>query len=126
MESVRARLERLEVEGGTAVDADEFARRERFFECVPPLVQMVSNVKHHNRALGGIKSKLERLFQQSTHDVKTKNEEDMTVACDLAEDLSDAIVEYQVGTHCKSCIGQLAHSFQSFPGRRRFMNKAVP
>jgi hypothetical protein len=115
MESVRARLERLEVEGGTAVDADEFARRERFFECVLPLVQMVGNVKHHNRALRGIKSKLERLFQQSTPDVKTKNEEDMTVACDLAEDLSAAIVEYQVGTHYNRAPDSWLILFKVFP-----------
>jgi hypothetical protein len=59
----------------------------------------MAGIKHRNRTLGGIKSKLERLFQQSTADAKTKNEEDTTAACDLAEDLRDAIVEYQVSTH---------------------------
>jgi hypothetical protein len=61
----------------------------------------MSRVEPPDRALAGIKSKLERLFQQATADGKTKKGEDITVACDLAEDLRDVIVEYQVSIYRK-------------------------
>ena len=32
-----------------------------------------------------------------------KNEEDVTIACDLADDLRDAIVEYQVSAGVPKC-----------------------
>lgn len=52
------------------------------------------------RTLGEIKRKLESLLKQPTTDGNTNSEDegDLVAACDLAEDLRDAIIEYQVRT----------------------------
>ena len=50
------------------------------------------------------------LFQRSTPGENTENEGDVTDVCDLADDLSDAIVEYQVGTDMKGAH-QIVHLF---------------
>ena len=98
IESVRARLDRLGAEGDAARDAGEFKRRKSLFECVPYPPQTASSVNLISRTLEGIKDKLERLSERSTTSGRTENEGDMTTACDLADDLRDAIVEYQVRT----------------------------
>ena len=48
------------------------------------------------RALEGIKDKLQLLSKQSETPEHTEKEGDMAAACDLADDLRDAIVEYLV------------------------------
>ena len=48
------------------------------------------------RALEGIKDKLQLLSERSGTAGNAEKEGDMTAACDLADDLRDAIVDYQV------------------------------
>jgi hypothetical protein len=50
-------------------------------------------------ALEGIKEKLQHMSERST--IPGENEGDMIAASGLADDLRDAIVEYQVGTGTK-------------------------
>jgi len=54
------------------------------------------------RALEGIKDKLELLSKRSAG--HTEKEGDTTAADDLADDLRDAIVEYQVGTNIEESV----------------------
>ena len=51
------------------------------------------------RALEGIKDKLQILSERSGTAGYVEKEGDMIAACDLADDLRDVIVEYQVGTN---------------------------
>ena len=48
------------------------------------------------RALEGIKVKLQSLSEHAGTTEQSEKEGDMTTVCDLADDLRDAIVEYQV------------------------------
>lgn len=48
------------------------------------------------RTLEGIKDRLQLLSERSGTGVHAENEGDVTIVCDLADDLRDAIVEYQV------------------------------
>ena len=51
------------------------------------------------RTLEGIKVKLQSLSNQTGATERVEKEGNMTAACDLVEDLRDAIVEYQVSTN---------------------------
>lgn len=48
------------------------------------------------RALEEIKDKLQLLFEQSGTAEHVETESDMAAVCDVADDLRDVIVEYQV------------------------------
>jgi len=50
------------------------------------------------RALEGIKDKLQPLSERSDTTEHAEREADMITVCDLADDLRDAIIEYQVST----------------------------
>ena len=50
------------------------------------------------RALEGIKDRLQLLSKRSDTGEDAEKEGNMIAACDLADDLRDAIVEYQVST----------------------------
>jgi len=60
---------------------------------------------HDIRALEGIKDKLQLLSERSGAAKYAENEEDVAVACDLADDLRDAIVEYQVSFNIENVRG---------------------
>lgn len=56
----------------------------------------------------------------------TENEVDVTAACDLADDLRDAIVEYQVSTSIEMHAGWFTHdAVYSLRNRRQFTNRTV-
>ncbi|KAF9782707.1 hypothetical protein BJ322DRAFT_1219896 [Thelephora terrestris] len=74
IESVLARLNRFDVEGNTTAN-DESKRHKTLFE-----------------ALEGIKDRLQLLSECPS----TNKEGDITTVCDLADDLRDAIAEYQL------------------------------
>jgi len=76
---------------------DEFRRRKGLYECVSFIRFKRLFVLNGPRALEGIKDKLELLSERSGTAQHPEKEGDMIAACDLADDLRDAIVEYQVG-----------------------------
>ncbi|KAF9645787.1 hypothetical protein BDM02DRAFT_3189409 [Thelephora ganbajun] len=79
IESVCARLDRLGVQGDAVKNVDELMRRKTLFE-----------------TLEEIKDKLQRLLSEHSGTTEhVEKEGDVTVVCDLADDLRDAIVEYQ-------------------------------
>ena len=64
-----------------------------------------SRCQHILRALERIKDKLQSLSRPSTSAGHAENERDMIIANDLADDLRDAIVEYQVSTDGETQAG---------------------
>ena len=93
IDSVRARLDRIGVEGEIARNTEEFRRRERLYECVFPTAMNQTARQANSRALEGIKDKLQLLSE------RTESEGDSTAVCDLADDLRDVLVEYQVSKY---------------------------
>ena len=51
---------------------------------------------HYPRALEGIKDELHPILEQSSAAEYEENEADMQTVCELAEDVRDAVLEYQV------------------------------
>ncbi|KAF9644340.1 hypothetical protein BDM02DRAFT_991052 [Thelephora ganbajun] len=78
IESVRARLDRFRVEGNAARNADEFRRQKFLFE-----------------TLEGVKDRLRLLTERSGTDQHAGKEIDAIAVSDLADDLRDAILDYQ-------------------------------
>jgi len=60
---------------------------------------------HGIRTLEGIKDKLQLLSEHSGAAEHTENEEGVATARDLADNLRDAIIEYQVGFDVKNACG---------------------
>ena len=72
----------------------------------------------HPRALEGIKDKLRVLSERSSAADYKQNEVDTSAACDLADDLRDAVVEYQVGTGIKPYTEWPTHAVCRLLSRR--------
>jgi len=85
------------VQGDTPRNADELRRRKRLFECVFSIHRGPPTLTWY-RVLEEIKDKLQLLSERPGAADYVENEGDVTAACDLADDLRDAIVEYQVST----------------------------
>ena len=95
IESVRARLDRLGVGGGATGNANEFNRRKSLFECVLDTRRRPSALMR-SQSLEGIKDKLQLLSERPGAAEQEGKEGNMAAICDLADDLRDAIVDYQV------------------------------
>jgi len=61
-----------------------------------------------------IKDKLQSLSERSGTAEDAERERDMIAVCDLADDLRDAVVEYQVSTSIEK---RIPHSLIRFVGR---------
>ncbi|KAF9789341.1 hypothetical protein BJ322DRAFT_1018021 [Thelephora terrestris] len=84
IEAVRARLDRLKVDWNVTSNAEELKRRMGLYE-----------------ALEGIGAKLQLISEQPGATEDAVKEQSMIFAGDLADDLRDVIVEYQVNI----CVG---------------------
>ena len=100
---MRARLDRLGEELDVARNADEFVRRKTLYECVSSLCRNQTSHLTDLRALEGIKNKLQLLSECPAGAEGVEKEGNRTAVCDLADDLRDAIVEYQVRNNTEEC-----------------------
>ena len=98
-ESTLARLGRLTVEGSTPKDKGKSKRKMILFEYVA--------ATHHEpvpalipcRALEGIKDELHSILERTSAVGYKENDADLHKVGELAEDVRDAVIEYQVRPH---------------------------
>ena len=100
--------------GWTGLEWMEMSRRMRtsshdggtYLSAYPPPAppRMTAHVNPCLRALEGIKDRLQSLSDISATPGHTDNEGDMITACEIADDLRDAIVEYQVGANAEKRV----------------------
>ena len=96
VESILQRLSRLKVEGSTVGDHRGEKRKVILFECVCWYIVSGYPHQYHPRALEGIKDELLLISERSSADGYEENDADIRAVCELAENLRDVIVEYQV------------------------------
>lgn len=90
-------MDRLTAGGSTFADESESKRKVILFECVSPYITSELPRQHHDRALEGIKEELRPILDRSDSVGYKENDGDVRAMCELAEDATDAIMEYQVG-----------------------------
>ena len=97
IESTLSWLGRLKAEGSAVGDEGEQKRRQILFEYVSTTdCERVCILTLNLRALEGTKDQLQSLSEQSNAAGYRENDEDMQAVCALAEDVRDAVIEYQV------------------------------
>ena len=77
------------------------------------------------RAFEGIKDQLQSLSERSSAAEYQDNEKDMQAVCGLAEDVRDAVVEYQVSQISQSPTGWPVEAVCSSTNRRRYTTRTV-
>ena len=80
-----------------AKDAGEFRRQKQLFQYAISVHRELPPFQLRSRVLGAIRDKLQELSKRFAVGNSTEKEGDLNDACGLVNDLSDAIVEYQVG-----------------------------
>jgi len=124
--SVLARLARLNVGPESTVGGeDESKRRVILFECVSSVDCGRVSVLIYRRTLEGIKDELRPISERSSTVSYQENDADGRTVCELAEDLRDAIIEYQVGHDPQPCTGHFAKAAHSSLNKRRCTSKIV-
>ena len=99
IESMLSRLGRLTAEDGTFGDQDESKRKLILFEYVLPTRSEREPTLILRRALEVIKDVLCKILKLSNAAEYKDNEADARVVCELAEDVRDAVIEYQVSAN---------------------------
>jgi len=97
IETILARLGRLKDELGNAGDGGESDRRRILFEWVSFDVCGRLSILPHLRALERIVDELRPLSERSSGLDYQETDSDGQIISELAEDLRDAVMEYQVG-----------------------------
>jgi len=98
IETILARLGRLKDElGNAAGDGGESNRRTILFEWVSFDLCRQLSVLSHLRALERIVDELQPLSKRSSAPDYQETDSDGQIISELAEDLRDAVMEYQVG-----------------------------
>jgi len=98
IETILARLGRLKDElGNAAGDGGESNRRKNLFEWVSFDLCGRSSILPHPRALERITDELQPLSERSSALDYHETDSDGQFISELAEDLRDAVMEYQVG-----------------------------
>jgi len=119
-------LDRLGEGGDVARNPDEFVRRKNLYECVSSVHHNLTSCLTDLRALEEIKSKLQLVSEGSAAAEGVEKEGSMTAVCDLADDLRDAIVEYQVRNNTgKRTLWFTYGAVCSLRSRGRFTSRLV-